>query len=277
MKAPSKKMIVALIAVILIFVVIVIVMLKKETAQIDANVIFINESDVPVGSVQVSCPRWDGSASSETGMNADNSLMERGATLHFDAPGWPAVVTVCADLYGREALGSVTIEAAPPATLEEGCWYVIAQDGPEGLGLTLSLNLDEEELEQMEESISDNFGVDVTDGHISYCFYPGHGWQGDGEDFVTMWFSQEAAEELERQIAETEGWERFPVPEDLKESFVSVYDHESHIEWDEVSDSGWFYFRDEREGGTEPYDSSDYVAAVYDADTRLLYFFEWHQ
>lgn len=286
MKPPSKKLWLALTLAIVLVVAIAIVTGRDVRQAVDlsgSNLVFVNRSSIPVGSVGIHFTRWDGTGESSAGMNADGSMLGRGDRLYFDAGGWPVTVTVCRDLQGWEPIAQTVVEQAPPETLEECVWYVIARDGPgESMTLTLSLNLDEKDLEEMEGVVSRNLGVDVSDGTISYCWYPGHGWQGDGEDFVAVRFSPQAAEELERQIGETEGWTPFPVPAGLKEAFVSVYSHESHIDWDDVSDSGWFYFYDEQEerhsaqsGGR--YDSWDYVAAVYDRENRTLYFFEWHQ
>ena len=285
MKPPSKKLWIALIAAILIVVVISIVTGgdANDARQLaDSDVVFINNSTESIAMVSLYMSRWDGSVESTAGMNADGTPLKRGDKLHFDVRGWPAIVTVYGDWQGREPLAEVIIEEEPPSGELEQVWYVIARDSPKGMSLTLSLNLDDKDLEQMAESISGNLGVDVTGGTISYCWYPGHGWQGDGEDFVTMQFSQAATAELERQMAEVEGWEPFPVPEGLKQAFVSVYDHESHIDWERVSASGWFYFRDEQENrhsaqSSDLYDAWDYVAAVYDSAARALYFFEWHQ
>jgi len=286
MKPPSKKLWIALIAVIAIVMVIAIITGRdmRQAVQLgSSNLVFVNASNTPVGSVGIDFSRWDGSGEACAGMNADGSPLKRGDRLYFDAGGWPVTVTVYRDLQGWEPLAQMVIEQAPPETLEECIWYVIAQDGPgESITLTLSLNLDEKDLKEMEDVVSRNLGVDVTEGTISYCWYPGHGWQGDGEDFVTIKFSQETADELERQIAETEGWTPFPVPEGLKEAFVSVYSHESHVDWDALSDNGWFYFYDEQgerhsaQSG-DRYDSWDYVTAVYDRESRTLSFFEWHQ
>ena len=130
MQPPSKKLILALIAVILIFVVIVLLLPERETTPIDAGVILVSDTDTPIGSAQMSYPRWDGSATSEYGMNADGSPMIRGDTICFEVGSWPATVTVCSDLQGREVLTTYIVEEAP----EEGCaWQLTVSDGPDGL------------------------------------------------------------------------------------------------------------------------------------------------
>lgn len=288
MKPPSKKLWAALIAAIIIVAVISIVTGRNvdETQKLaDSNVVFINQSDTAIGSVGFSFTRYDGTGESGGACNADGSLLKRGDKLWLDVQ-FPCVLTLYADVEGREPIAAIVVEEKPPEELQEGVWYVIARDGDHGVALTLSLNLDENDLEKMKDIISGELGVDVSDGEISCCWYPGHGWQGDGEDFVVLQFSQQAGAALMREFASADGWQQAPFPAQLKtDTFESVYSHESLIDWDEVSDSGWFYYRDTHKTDsdspynvdTNPYRSWDYVAAVYDAITRTLYFFEWHQ
>ena len=75
MKAPSKKLIIIMIAVILLFVIIAAVMPDREVTKEKANLIVSIDTNIPVGSVQVNFTRWDGSLSSEAVMNADGSMM----------------------------------------------------------------------------------------------------------------------------------------------------------------------------------------------------------
>ena len=288
MKPPSKKLWIALVAAIVIVMVISIVTGKdiNEAEKLaDSNAVLINGSDAAIGSVGYSFTRYDGTGESGGACNADGSLLKRGDKLWLDVQ-FPCVLTLYADVEGREPLTSLVIEQASPSGEMEGVWYVIARDGDNGVTLTLSLNLDEEELDTMEDSISKNLGVDVSAGVITYCWYPGRGFNGDGEDFAVLQFSQQGGAALTRAFESADGWQRSPFPAQLKtETFESVYSHESLIDWDEVSDSGWFYYRDEKKTDSDspynvdltPYRSSDYVAAVYDAATRTLYFFEWHQ
>ena len=283
MKPLSKKLWIIFAAAVVIVIVISFLAgrgISQAKRLVDSNVIFVNESRVPVGSVGYFSPMESGGA-----CNADSSLLERGETLYFDVE-FPCTLTVYADAEGMAPLLSAVVEEEPPGSLEEGVWYVIARDGPEGMMLTLSLNLDEEELETMAGSISKNLGVDVSGGAISYCWYPGRGINGDGEDFVAVKFSRQEGDALERQLAAADGWQAGEFPEEMKaDTFDSVYTHESHIDWNRVSDRGWFYYRDEKKTDSDsiynvdltPYSSSDYVAAVYDVSARTLYFFEWHQ
>lgn len=285
MKPPSKKLWAALIAAVVIVAVISVVTGRNvdETRQLaDSNVVFINESDAAIGSVGYSFTRYDGTGESGGTCNADGSLLLRGEKFWLDVQ-FPCALTVYADVEGRQPLTSLVIEQEPPSGEQERVWYVIARDDGSGITLTLSLNLDENDLEKMKGIISKELEVDVSDGEISYCWYPGHGWQGDGEDFVVLQFSQQAGAALMQKFASVDGWQQSPFPAQLKtDTFESVYSYESLIDWNGVSDSGWFYYRDtqgEKHPGQQiqSYRSWDYVAAVYDAVTRTLYFFEWHQ
>ena len=128
MNPPSKRMMIALIVIILIFVVIVIAVPEKETVTANADVMFVNDSDSPVGSVYISYARWDGSNVTEGGMNADESLLERGDTLSFDGVAWPVTVTVGSDLQGSEAMAQLIVAEAPA---EDRLWLVTLVDSAE--------------------------------------------------------------------------------------------------------------------------------------------------
>lgn len=133
MKPPSKTMVIILIAVIAIFVAIQALLPDKETTADDANLVIVSDTDVAIGSIRVDYVQWDGTQLSESGMNADNSLITRGDELYFDSVSWPAIVTVYADLYGNEILAQLYIEETP----ESGIWQATLYDGAEGLSLSL--------------------------------------------------------------------------------------------------------------------------------------------
>lgn len=288
MKPPSKKIWAALIAAIVIVAVISVVTgrnVNEALQQAGSNVVFVNDSKAAVGSVEYSFSRYDGTSESGGTCNADGSLLKRGDRLWLDVR-FPCTLTLYADVEGRKPVAVAVLEQAPPKTLQEGLWYVVARDGDNGVTLTLSLNLDEKDLEKMKDIVSEELGVDVSGGEITYCWYPGHGIQGDGEDFVVLQFSQQAGAAFAEILSARGDWQFGQFPAELKEkTFESVYSHESHIDWSRVSDSGWFYYRDEKKTDSDspynvdltPYRSPDYVAAVYDGATRTLYFFEWHQ
>lgn len=133
MKPPSKTMVIILIAVIAIFVAIQALLPDKETTADDANLVIVSDTDVAIGSIRVDYVQWDGTQLSESGMNADNSLITRGDELYFDSVSWPAIVTVYADLYGNEILAQLYIEETP----ESGIWQATLYDGAEGLSFSL--------------------------------------------------------------------------------------------------------------------------------------------
>ena len=135
MNPPSKRMMIALIVIILIFVVIVIVVPKKETGATNADLMFLNDSDTPVGSVYISYARWDGSNVTEGGMNADGSLLDRGDTLFFDGVSWPVIVTICSNLQGSEVLTQTIVEEAPAAGW---LWRITLVDSAAGPKLVLT-------------------------------------------------------------------------------------------------------------------------------------------
>lgn len=128
MGTPPKRLIVAMIAVILTFVVIVICLPDRKPSNSTANLTVAVDTDVFIGSIGVSYARWDGSSVSGGAVNADGSPLVRGDTLYFEVEGWPAIVSVYADLQGSVLLASCVVEEAPP----EGCvWqaFVRERDG----------------------------------------------------------------------------------------------------------------------------------------------------
>ena len=280
MKPPSKKIWAALIAAIVIVAVISVVTgrnVNEAQQRADSNVVFVNDSHAAVGSVGYSFSRYDGTGESGGACNADGSLLKRSDRLWLEVQ-FPCTLTLYADAESRETITALVVEDAPPGSLEEGVWYVILRDAENGTSaVTLSLNLDEGELAAMQKGISEEVGVDVSGGEIRYCWYPGHGIQGDGEDFAVMEFSRQAGAALAEALSAGGDWQFGQFPQELKEkAFESVYSHESLIDWDQLSGSGWYYFRDAA-GGTGSYRTADYIAAVYDPEHRTLYFFEWHQ
>lgn len=101
----------------------------------DTDLIVEIDTDVSVGSVYINYTNADGSDVTEGGMNADNSLLERGDNLQFDGVEWPVSVTVCSDLQGSEALAQTIIEEAPA---EGWLWCVTLVDSSTGLKLVVT-------------------------------------------------------------------------------------------------------------------------------------------
>ena len=282
MKPPSKKLWAALAAVCIVTAVTAVAARDMGEARSlrDSDIVFVNGSDIPVGSVGISFSHEDGSHESGACMPADGSPLGRGDRMYFDADGWPVEVTVYADQQGTQPLASAVVTDKRPDVGQARVWYVIAREGADGMELTLSLNLDEDELASMEKNISKNLGVDVSGGVIGYCWYPGHGWQGDGEDFVVLRFSPEEGENLLKELSAAQGWRQGTYPADFQRLFG--LGQEKFVDWETVPPNGWYYFRDEQEHrhsaqSDETYDSWDFVGAVYDAEGQVLYFLEHHQ
>ena len=95
----------------------------------------IGDTDVTIGSIQVSYARWDGTQVAKTVRNEEQTPIVRGSELQFGVLEWPATVLVCADLEGGELLASAVIEEAPP----ENCrWRAMISEEKEGLRFTLT-------------------------------------------------------------------------------------------------------------------------------------------
>lgn len=99
----------------------------RVLADEQADVVFVNCTDTPVGSVGLDSP-----SSSQGGQNADGSPMGRGESIGFVYEvSYPAVVTVYAGPGGETPLASCVIETEP----EGGRWYVAARDSESGMVL----------------------------------------------------------------------------------------------------------------------------------------------
>ena len=94
-----------------------------------ADMVFVNCSDTPVGSVGLTCETSAGIT-----QNADNSFLTRGESCAFQVDSYPVTVTVYGDIGGRRELASCTITEAP----EDGRWYVAARDRGNGTVLEVS-------------------------------------------------------------------------------------------------------------------------------------------
>lgn len=97
--------------------------------DIDADLVFVNQSDTPVGSVKLDCQ-----SSTEVSQYADNSPIKRGESFGFEVESYPVTVTVYKQAGGRGVLASCVVEEAP----EGDWWFVIARDGENGMELEIS-------------------------------------------------------------------------------------------------------------------------------------------
>lgn len=244
------------------------------------SLVFINASDCEIAQVGVE------SAHSSGGVrNADGSPIKRGDSLPFDCEAWPAEVTVYRDLQGREALASVKLPEEPgDDTAADGCgiWYVIAQDGPDGLLLTLSLNKDLRALRQQVSTAGQNLGLNLSEGTALLCRSPGHGFQGDGSDLLMLLFPAAEAETMKKGMEETPGWHSGPMPETVSAAWRELVDW-SGADLDLENCGGW-YFRDEHRMAEDPLDPSglfqrasfDFMLGLWDSENRTLVFYELH-
>lgn len=244
------------------------------------SLIFVNASGSEIEQVGVTSAHSSGG-----GQNADGSPMVRGDSIPFDCESWPAEVTACRDLQGREVLASVTVPEEPrddTAADGRGTWYVIAQDGPDGLVLTLSLNKDLQALRRQVRTAEENLGLDLSGGTAVFCRSPGHGFQGDGSDLLALGFPEQEAEALEERMEQTAGWHSGPLPETLSDALRGFAD-QSGADLN-TADCGRWYFRDEHREAEDPWDPSDllrrlsfdFVLGLWDRESRTLMFYELH-
>ena len=142
------------------------------------------------------------------------------------------------------------------------------------------------------EQLSDALGADVSRGTVLSSRDDHGGFHGDGLLAVTISFTQEEADALVAQFQDRPAWHPFPLTENLTTAFygktTGTYTRSALIrDYDtdtllvpEIS-SGWYYFCDRHSEASDPLDDSDLFSrasynctvAVYDADTRMLYFF----
>lgn len=251
--------------------------------RVEPTLVFLNDCSRPIAMVGVETEHSSGG-----GRNADGSLLARGDALPLDCADWPAVVTVFDDLNGAEPLASVTVPEEPHADNTEdglGTWYVIAQDGPDGLTLTLSLNRDLKGLKQQVQTVGRELGLALTPETAVFCYSPGHGVQGDGSDLLVLRVSQAEAEELAAAMAGTDGWHTGPLTEDIAAACRSLVEWGGfEFDWESLPAGSRWYFRDEHREAADPYDPSglfgrpsyDFLLALWDPDGRTLVSYELH-
>ena len=165
-------------------------------------------------------------------------------------------------------------------------WYVIAQDGPDGVVLTLSYS---DNLRKVRKWGEETSGLNLTDGLIRQFIYR-HGWMGDGDTLFVMTFTPEQGAELERSMAQTNGWHRFPTHELINRIFFhkSSYCRDlSGKNYLPSVENGWYFFRDtfnvqhgEDDENQWNLDGrahlpGNFDAGIYDSDTCTLYLFEF--
>ncbi len=173
-------------------------------------------------------------------------------------------------LYDRSAsvddLRSWNYSQAKAAALPAGdpSWAVLPE-----LGLELGLDLRRGQL------------VEYEDSH--------GGFHGDGETVAVVTFSEEGAWELETCLGyELPGWEKLPLTGDAHQvlyggnSWRPLFTGANGAPLVPELSNGWFYFLDRQIDYKEDYvresifsrSSFHFTLAVYDADSRTLYYFQ---
>lgn len=242
---------------------------EKQTDRL----IFINESSSQISSVMLLDGLVDGNRV---------HIVEGDEELVIEWETWPCEV-VASDAEGRE-VARLTITEDPQVDMDRDQWYVIAQDSPEGVVLTLSHR---DDLKKVLKWGKEHSGLDLSEGIVRTFIYR-HGWMGDGDTLLVMTFTPEQGAELERAMAQTNGWHPFPVHEVIdriffhKGSYCRDLNNENYLP---PVENGWYFFRDmynvqHGENDENQWNIGDSVprnfdAGIYDSDTQTLYLFEF--
>ena len=230
---------------------------------------FINQSNSVICSVALD----DTVISEET--------LEPGDGITVEWETWPTILTVS----GEEAvLGQMDIPKEPYQDWTAHCWYIIAQDGPEGFTLTRS---HVEELDRVMELAEEWACIELSGGVVTLFETSGSGFNGDGHDFVMMTFSEEDAAALESLMADAKGWHPYEDSELLDRIFFS---RSAYCTSDAYAvprpTEGWYFFRDTYNSQHGPDDENqwstegktgilpNFTAAVYDSGSQTLYIYE---
>ena len=146
------------------------------------------------------------------------------------------------------------------------------------------------------EEAGRTLGVDLSRGTLTENRDTHGGFLGDGQTFLQLTFDQESAAALEEEISRAKGWQPLPLSDEL----VRVVYGEEYEEGDTVYsyaplavgedgeplfpqvERGSWFFLDRHSESTDPYDASqlyqrysfNFTVALYDADSRTLYYFE---
>lgn len=256
--------------------IIMLVLLFVYIAQVEAadaapdQIKVINQSSTVIQSIEVD------------GTGILGQPLRLGDDISVEWETWPAALTV----YGENGiLGQRELPKAPNQVDTKDCWYIIVQDGPEGLIFTCS-HL--EKLEKRISSMGDRVGLDLSDGIVVLYDAPGRGIQGDGHDFMILQFGREEAAALEAQLAAGKGWHPYEEQDLLEDIFFGesstckgrVYEVPRPTE-------GWYFYRDtynSQHGDNDENQWSveyrghlpnNYTAAIYDSATRTLYIWDY--
>lgn len=118
-----------------------------------------------------------------------------------------------------------------------------------------------------------DLGLDLSAGEIVW-YWDDHGWMGDGVTYVVVQFDDDS---LEAQLSD---WKPLPAPEDIQRVIWRV---EKRFSFAQGVEQGYYWFWDDQ-NEDDPTDasqmfeeerySSNYAIAVYDSESRTLYYYK---
>ncbi len=140
-----------------------------------------------------------------------------------------------------------------------------------------------------QREISDALGIDISSGTIGTNFDTHNGFHGDGEQFVSMTFSDDS---MAKKLSQNAAWKTLPLSENLTtlvygtttesgHSGPYLTDENGKAVFPDIQ-NGYYYFIDRQNQGADRYDdtnvlerySLNFTVAIYDTDTDTLYYAE---
>ncbi len=236
------------------------------------QLVFVNESTSTVTAIEAD----------HAPITKENFSLETGERWKVTWEQWPVTVGLYGGDTGQELLGSIEILEDPYLDTRDR-WYVIAQDSPEGIFLTVSHSL---KLDAASDWASEKLGVNVSDGKIRMFASRHGGLSMDGDYDMVIEFSDAAAAELEQSIEGAFGWHLLPT-----EGFVSTVFCGEGVACKEVNHSpfvptveeGWYFYHNTRAKdaaeewivGDEHALPTGYTTAIYDRNMNVLYIYDF--
>ena len=146
-----------------------------------------------------------------------------------------------------------------------------------------------EKTDNILSEISKTIGVDVSAGEVISESDSHGGFHGDGDTVVVIQFADTSFSD---QIKENELWNAMPLTENLTALVYGIRKEDGSVgpmiqsgdgtpAIPEV-DNGYYYFRDRHSQSTDPADDSgvlgrasyNFTIAIYDTDSKILYYME---
>ena len=146
-----------------------------------------------------------------------------------------------------------------------------------------------EKMNSILSEISKTIGVDVSAGEVISESDSHGGFHGDGDMVVEIQFADTSFSD---QIEVNEEWNALPLTENLTALVYGIHTETSSIgpmihADDNVPvvpeiENGYYYFRDRHSQSTDPTDDSgvlgrasyNFTIAIYDTDSKILYYME---